>query len=252
MVSEGLSNPPIPAPSDPDSALRLAIVARMLLRQADRAALGTILADRGNPYVSLVGVATDVDGTPILLLSRLAEHTRSILKENQVSLLIDGTVGFVNPQQGPRITLLGRVVQSQDERLGRRFLARHPAAALYAGFADFSFYRLLVERIHWVGGFGRAQWLTPLPACDEVAAQSFDAALSEISAEIARNHSDALARIVGRRLKRRGKNWYLASIDPDGCDLSSGRKVFHRLAFDRPLSSPDEVMETLFGVGSNI
>ncbi|HXP95905.1 MAG TPA: pyridoxamine 5'-phosphate oxidase family protein [Telmatospirillum sp.] len=252
MVSEGISNPPIPPPADPDSAARLALVVRMLLRQADRAALGTILADRGTPYVSLVGVATDVDGTPILLLSRLAEHTRSILKDSHVSLLIDGAAGFVNPQQGPRITLQGRVEAGQGDRLGRRFLARHPAAALYAGFADFSFYRLLVERIHWVGGFGRAQWLTPQPACGEAVAQKFDAAVSEISATIARDHADGLARIVGRRLKTRGKNWYLASIDPDGCDILSGRKVSHRLSFDRLVSSPDEVMEALFGAVRNI
>jgi hypothetical protein len=230
---------------DPIQPERLGLVARMLLRHADRAALGTILTGQARPYVSLVGLATDIDGTPVLLLSRLAEHTRAILKNPHVSLLVDGTAGFVNPQQGPRITLLGRVDADCDERLGRRFLARHPAAALYAGFADFSFYRFSVERIHWVGGFGRAQWLTPQPACDGETARRFDAALNDVRAAIEERHAEALARIARTRLGKRGKKWHLASIDPDGCDLLLGAKGAYRLSFDQPLASPDDVIATL-------
>jgi putative heme iron utilization protein len=223
----------------------------MLLRQADRAALGTFLADQARPYVSLVGVATDIDGAPILLLSQLAEHTQAILKNPLVSLLIDGTAEFHNPQQGPRVTLLGHVVPGGDERLGRRFLARHPAAALYAGFGDFSFYTLIVERMHWVGGFGRAQWLAPRPACDASVARAFDAALPEVRAAILRHHADALGLIARRRLKKRSSDWHLAGIDPDGCDLARGKTV-HRLAFPDPLASPDEVMAALIGLTRDI
>ena len=54
---------------------------------------------------------------------------------------------------------MGRVEPSADERLARRFLARHPEAERYAGFADFGFYRMTVERAHYVGGFAKAVWI---------------------------------------------------------------------------------------------
>jgi hypothetical protein len=218
-----------------------------MLRQADRASLGTTLAGQERPYVSLVGVATDIDAAPVLLLSRLAEHTRATLKDPRVSLLIDATAGFANPQEGPRITLLGRVELAPDERQGRRFLSRHPAAGLYAGFADFSFYRLLVERIHWVGGFGRAQWVPWQPGCDADTAGRFDAALSDVRRAIANHDADALGLIARKRLRKLGKVWHLASIDPDGCDLATGGKRVYRLSFDHPVVSPEDVITTLLG-----
>lgn len=252
MISRDPANPPagpampdLPAPED------LAIMVRRMLREADRAALATLLADQGHPYVSLVGIATDIDATPILLLSRLAEHTRAILKDPRVSLLIDGTAGFDNPQQGPRVSLQGRLDTDGDERLGRRFLARHPAAALYAGFGDFSFYRLAVERMHWVGGFGRARWLSPRPACDASVARAFDAALPELRAVIEGQHAEALGPLVRRRLKIRSRGWHLADVDPDGCDLTCGKTV-HRLSFDAPVASPDDVVAALIGLARNI
>ncbi len=252
MMSRGPANSPIrPAAPALPAPERLAVIARMLLRQADRAAFGTLLADQGRPYVSLVGIATDIDGTPILLLSRLAEHTRAILKSPQGSLLIDGTAGFSNPQQGPRVTVVGQLMPSHDERLRRRFLARHPSAALYAGFGDFSFYALVVERMHWVGGFGRAQWLTPRPACDAPAAQAFDAALPELQAALEREQADLLGRIARRRLKKRSRDWRLVGIDPDGCDLAGGKTV-RRLSFDEPLVSPDGVIPALTDLVRNI
>ncbi len=223
----------------------------MLLRQADRAALGTLLAGRQRPYVSLVGIATDIDGTPILLLSRLAEHTRAILQDPQASLLIDGTAAFDNPQQGPRVSLLGRLVADDEDRLPRRFLARHPAAALYAGFGDFAFYRLVVERMHWVGGFGRARWLVAKPACDETLARAFDTALPSLRDAIDRHHGAMLARIVRRRFKTDEEDWHLSAVDPDGCDVVAGDKAL-RLSFAGPLASPDRLIAALGGLARHI
>lgn len=229
----------------------LAVAARMLLRHADRATLATVLAGRDGPYASLVGIATDVDATPILLLSRLAEHTRAILEESRVSLLIDGTHGFVNPQQGPRVSLLGRAVPDGAARLRRRFLARHPAAELYAGFGDFSVYRIDIERMHWVGGFGRARWLEPRPACDAAAAGRFDAALPALGRAIDERQDDLLRRIAHHRLRRRGRRWRLAGADPDGCDLACGKAV-HRLAFETPVPVPEDILPVLIGLARNI
>src|SRR5258707_15033312 len=127
---------------------------RDLVRGLDRAALATALpVDGGHwPYASLVLVAVDHDLSPILLLSDLAEHTKAIAGDDRVSLLFDGTHGLDQPLTGPRVTLVGRAARTADPRLGRRFLARHPDAEIYAGFKDFYFYRIALGRAHMVAG----------------------------------------------------------------------------------------------------
>jgi heme iron utilization protein len=135
---------------------------RALLRAADRAALATPLpsaAYQAWPYASLVLIAVASDGSPILLLSDLSEHAKNIAADSRVSLLIDGTAGRKDPLTGPRVTLLGRAVRSKDAGLKARFLARQPAAKLYAGFGDFHLYRIEVTQAHFVAGFGRIHWI---------------------------------------------------------------------------------------------
>jgi putative heme iron utilization protein len=135
---------------------------RDLLRAADRGALATALpaaAYQAWPYASLVLIAAAADGSPILMLSDLSEHAKNIAADNRVSLLIDGTAGRKDPLTGPRVTLLGRAVRSGDADLKARFLARQPAAKLYAGFGDFHIYRIEVTQAHFVAGFGRIHWI---------------------------------------------------------------------------------------------
>src|SRR5262245_10027021 len=122
----------------------LSRLVRDLVRGRDRAALATALPTPAGPwpYASLVLAAVDPDLSPILLLSDLAEHAKAIAADDRVSLLYDGTEGLEQPLTGPRATLVGRAHRTTDERLGQRFLARHPDAAVYAGFKDFHFYRL--------------------------------------------------------------------------------------------------------------
>ena len=130
-------------------------LARRLLRAAESASLATIERDAGGPYASLVLVAADEDGSPILLLSDLAEHSRNLAADDRASLMVDGTAGFEDRLTGPRLTVLGRAIASDAPRHRARFLARHPSAAQYADFGDFHFYRVAVERAHLVAGFGR-------------------------------------------------------------------------------------------------
>lgn len=139
-----------------------ASLVRDLLRAADRAALATSLpaaAYQAWPYASLVLMAVAADGSPILFISDLSEHAKNIAADDRVSLLIDGTAGRKDPLTGPRVTLLGRAVRTDDADLKVRFLARQPAAKLYAGFGDFHVYRIELTRAHFVAGFGRIYWI---------------------------------------------------------------------------------------------
>jgi len=130
---------------------------RALMHAQPTASLGTLMG--GAPYVSLVLVAFDADGSPLLLLSRLAQHTKNLLADPRVSLLFDGTAGLEEPLTGPRLTVLGAAAACPDAAAMDRYLIRHPSAAAYAGFSDFDLYRVSIDRGHLVAGFGQIRWV---------------------------------------------------------------------------------------------
>jgi hypothetical protein len=130
---------------------------RALMRSQATAALGTLMD--GAPYVSLVLVAFDAGGAPLLLLSRLAQHTRNLLADPRVSLLFDGTAGLEDPLTGPRLTVLGSAAPCPDPLAREHYLTRHPSAEAYAAFSDFGLYRVTVERGHLVARFGQIRWV---------------------------------------------------------------------------------------------
>lgn len=223
---------------------------RALLRGLDRAALATALpaspGEEGGaawPYASLVLAAVDHDLSPILLLSDLAEHTKAIGADGRVSLLFDGTGGLDQPLTGPRVTLLGRAARTNDERLAQRFLSRHPDAAMYAGFKDFHFYRVALERAHLVAGFGKIRWLE---AADVMPVQSPGLAESEagIVNHMNDDHADALQLYAEKLLGLSGGGWRMTGIDAEGIDLRRGGQVA-RLPFDAPLAAAAEARKVL-------
>ena len=223
----------------PPPASGFALAARLCIRASDRASLGTLMAGQNRAYVSLVAVATDVDGAPLLLLSGLSDHTRNLALDAQTSLLFDGSADFANPQEGPRATLMGKVERvgpADLERVRRRYLARHPGAAQYAGFADFGFYRVVAERIHWVGGFGRAAWIERLQPIPPAAVAAFAEAELDLLDAIG-PRADQLAR---GWLRRKSAGWRLTAIDPDGFVLAQAKRTY-RLAFPTPVDEPGAV-----------
>src|ERR1700761_7043903 len=119
-------------------------LARSLLRRSRQGALATLVPGSGDPYCSLVNVASHPDGSPILLISRLALHTRNILEDARVSLMLDERAAG-DPLEGARIMLAGRAERAgtDDEPvLRRRYLAAHPSAEAFVEFKDFSFFRI--------------------------------------------------------------------------------------------------------------
>jgi putative heme iron utilization protein len=138
---------PADVPADP----------RALMLAQTQAALGTLI--EGAPYVSLVMVAFDAGGAPLLLLSNLAQHSRNLAADPRVSLLFDGTKGFEDPLTGPRLTVLGRAAPCTDADAVERYVAAHPSARAYLGFGDFGLYRVEIDRGHLVAGFGQIRWI---------------------------------------------------------------------------------------------
>src|SRR6202047_3179154 len=105
-------------------------LARSLLRRSRQRALAPLVPGSGDPYCSLVNVASHPDGSPILLISRLALHTRNILGDPRVSLMLDERAPG-DPLEGARIMLAGTAVEAGGEDgplLRRRYLNTHPSA----------------------------------------------------------------------------------------------------------------------------
>src|SRR6195952_2876202 len=136
---------------------------RSLLRRGRQGALATLMSGSGDPYCSLVNVASDCDGSPILLISRLALHTKNALSDPRVSLMLDERAEG-DPLEGARIMLAGRAEQAGDAdeaTLRRRYLNAHPSAEAFVNFKDFSFFKVRPLGAHLVAGFGRIVDLTP-------------------------------------------------------------------------------------------
>jgi hypothetical protein len=221
------------------------LAARGLMRRARSAALATAQANNGGwPYASLVTVACDCDGSPILLLSDLADHTKNLVADARASLLFEAASGKANPQTGPRVTVLGTVQKSDADRHRRRFLAHHPAAGFYAGFGDFYVYRMTIERAHYVAGFGRAHWVKGEDLVfDATAANAIAACEPDLLTSINQDHGDRPTLYATRLLGRQGDEWKAIAVDCEGCDLKR-KNSFARLDFPRPVQD----RETLEGV----
>src|SRR6267378_4078120 len=128
----------------PTADFDAARLARSLLRRSRQGALATLMARGGDPYCSLANVATHADGSPILLISRLALHTQNILADARISLMLDERAEG-DPLEGSRIMLAGRAEEASGDdvaMLRRRYLNAHPSAEAFVDFRDFSFFRM--------------------------------------------------------------------------------------------------------------
>src|SRR5688500_5275979 len=134
-------------------------IAKHLLRTVRAGALATLDKEAGFPFASLATVATDHDGSPLLLMSGLAAHTGNLDRDPRASILLSQG-GRRDPLAHPRLTVIGRLARTEEAGARGRFLARHPKAKLYAGFGDFSFWRMEMTGGHLNGGFARAMTLS--------------------------------------------------------------------------------------------
>jgi heme iron utilization protein len=136
---------------------------RSLLESESSGVLATLSASRGGwPFASVAPYALTERGEPLLLLSRLAEHTRNLQADDRASLLVQDHASLVDPQAGARITILGQIEAISEPELEpaqRRYVGRHPQAAEYLKMGDFRLYVLRVREARFIGGFGDMGWI---------------------------------------------------------------------------------------------
>ena len=224
-------------------------LASTLIRSARFGALAVIEPGTGSPLASRVGIASDIDGAPLILVSMLSAHTGAIVADPCCSLLV-GEPGKGDPLAHPRLTLVCRALRlergsSEHARAERRYLNRNPKARLYAGLGDFSIFRLEPERASLNGGFGkaylldRADLITSGSIVEELAA-SEQSALDHMNAD----HLDAIAVYARNFAKAEGEGWIVTGFDAEGMDLASGDSIC-RVFFPEPLKAARDLRPVL-------
>lgn len=238
----GEAAPPIAG--NPSSFPGDAELARTLVAGGGRATLST-LTPKGYPYGSAVSYAVDDDGNPVLLVSEMAEHTVNARHDPKASLLVAAeTPDGQDPLSTARLTLVGRMELLEDPGpLRDAYLEAHPHAAYYADFTDFGFWRLGVEELRYVGGFGHMSWVR----AERYAAAEPDPVATVAAGVVAHmndDHADAnllyVQRLAGLADATEAT---MVGIDRHGVTLQastpSGPRQA-RLAFPEPLAGPDD------------
>lgn len=244
-----VSGPP-PLPPEPiaevEEGRRLtpAEEARTLLAATNIATLGTLSSD-GYPWASLVAFGSFDDGSPVLCISTLAEHRRNLEADDRASLMIAAPDVSRDPLAGGRVSLAGRARKAVGDEAARArdaHLSAVPQAAAYADFGDFAFWILGVERVRWVGGYGRMDTVD----ADEYAAAEADPVVNRAGFAIRHlndDHPDALlamARALGGHPDATAAS--CTGADRYGLDLrveTPRGTAPARVNYAEPISEPD-------------
>lgn len=241
MTVENAGAPARDPRQDPD--FKPVAESKRLLRTIRTATLAT-LTGGGAPFATLTAIATDYDGAPILLLSRLAHHTGNLERDGRCSLLL-AQGGRGDPMAHPRLTLVATAARTQSAAARARFLNRNPKAQLYADFPDFSFWRAEVAAVHLNGGFARAADFGPAELLTTLTgAEGLVAAEADILAKMNVDHADALARVAEKHGGTNFGVWRASGVDPEGVDLASGDATA-RVVFPETVKTPEAALAAL-------
>ena len=222
-------------------------LAKSLTRRSRQGALATLMAGSGDPYCSLVNVASHPDGSPVLLISRLAVHTKNLLADDRVSLMLDERAPG-DPLEGARIMLAGRAVEAGDEdraTLRRRYLAAHPSAEAFVDFKDFSFFRIKPFAAHLVAGFGRIIDLKPEQFLTDIsdAASLLEAEPGAVE-HMNDDHREAMDLYATKLLGAESADWRCIGCDPEGLDMQAGAATL-RLEFPARVTNAGDLRKML-------
>ncbi|HEY1473208.1 MAG TPA: DUF2470 domain-containing protein [Pseudolabrys sp.] len=224
-------------------------VAKTLLRVTRTGTLATLDRNSGHPFASLVNVATDADGSPLILVSKLATHTANLECDGRASLFLAET-GKGDALAHPRLTVLGTFAPvdregADDPRIRRRFLTRHPKSELYAGFGDFAFWRMGVVSAHLNGGFARAADLTAADVLTDVSdAHTLVEAEADAIAHMNADHAEACRLYATKLLGAPDGKWTCVGLDPEGLELQQGGTTL-RLFFPQRVTAPGPLRAVL-------
>ena len=197
----------------------------------------------GFPFGSAVPYCLDAQGRPLLLISRIAQHTHNLIADAHCSLLI-GERNSVDVQAAGRLTLLARarqLVEAQEVReAAARYYRYFPKAEHYHKAHDFDFWVLEPVRWRFIAGFGSIHWLDDVARANPFAGEAEASMCAHMNAD----HASALAHYVALNQLPTDTPALMVGVDSEGFHLRIGTQLFW-LAFTEPCYSPLEVRQAL-------
>jgi heme iron utilization protein len=236
--------PPVPEPTFAERA-------RTLLHLGRTGSLSTLSRKQpGFPFGSVMPYGLDDHGRPIFLISTMAMHTQNLQADHRASLLVTQPETDGEPLGASRVTLVGNVLPAPNTDLPearRLYLERHANSKYWVDFEDFSFYRMNVVDVYYVGGFGVMGWISD-SEYDRSQPDPLADAMAEIIRHINADHKDALVLLARTFARLESTEATMTAVDrlgfhvrlktPDGV-----RGV--RIAFLREVSNPAETRKAL-------
>jgi putative heme iron utilization protein len=218
-------------------------IARQLLNRQSVGELSTHSVDlEGYPFGSIAPYTLNHDGEPIILISSLAQHTRNIKRNDKVSLTVFDH-DAEDPQAGGRLTWVGDAepIDPSDSKTRDRYLRYFPSAASYFETHDFSFYRIRLQRVRFIGGFGQIYWIEPGVMLIK---NPFRENEQRIIEHMNQDHQQALFHYCEVLKGTGARDVTMIGIDSEGFDLLADRRKL-RIDFDLPVNTLEEARATL-------
>jgi heme oxygenase (biliverdin-IX-beta and delta-forming) len=187
--------------------------------------------------------ATDDLGRPIFFISSMAMHTQNLLQDERASLLVTQPDATGDPLGSARLTLIGATKVAPAAEVRDLYLSHHENARYWQDYTDFAYYRLMVEGVYFIGGFGVMGWV---PAEDYAAAAPDP--LATVAPGIIRHmnadHADALRRVAAHEIGAAPEEASMTAVDRLGFHLRlrTGDRVHgRRISFPREVKDTNEV-----------
>ncbi len=220
----------------------VALEARQFVRRHHHGVLAT-LSKRldGMPFASVCPFITDHEARPVFLISGLAEHTKNLAADPRASLIVHPCAD--NMHAAGRVTLTGKAENiGRPEALAERYAQLLPEAAGYFELGDFNLWRLHIEAVRFIVGFGKIEWVDP--ASYAPPENSMGEWEGSILAHMNQDHAATLLSYVGRATGRQPDEARMVSIDTDGMDIQTPTgKV--RIDFPRTVTDGDSARKML-------
>ncbi|MEJ1959314.1 MAG: pyridoxamine 5'-phosphate oxidase family protein [Nitrosomonadales bacterium] len=217
--------------------------ARQILRSHRYGVLCTLSKKfDGHPFGSITPYLVDHDGSLLILISSLAEHTKNIPHDPRVSLIAHNQDDPHIQTQG-RATVVGRALIAADkDTSGERYLRYFPESQTYFAMHDFSFYRIHPLAIRYIGGFGKIQWVNaadytvaPCPLIEQE---------SDFREQINLEYQNALRRTCQQVYGFESQHIQMIGVDTDGFDLRVDGRVL-RFEFAETVTNAGSARQAL-------
>jgi heme iron utilization protein len=201
----------------------------------------------GFPFGSMMPFAVDHLGRPVFFISTMAMHTQNLQQDGRASLLITQPDVSGDPLASARLTLVGTAAVAPADEVRDLYLSRYENARYWQEYTDFAYYRLAVEGVYFIGGFGVMGWV----AAEEYAAAAPDP-LAEAGPGIIQHmnadHADALRRIVEHDSGEAPDEASMTAVDRLGFHVrlkTADRVHGRRIAFPREVRDTGEARTVL-------